>query len=193
MVYSAVLIQMTEKQQIWRYAAVGITVITLGAILFGAFSWGNSLQSFFERQFTADTPRDATKKPVRGSSEVVTISRVVDGDTIELTDGRKVRYLNMDTPESVKPNTPEQCYAKKAAKINQSLVGKSTITLVYDKQAYDRYDRLLALIFTNDAEKGDVSKSINAELVRQGAASVPGRTPATLELTHRRTSGKPAR
>ena len=161
---------MSEKRQIWTYAAVGVAIIILGALLFGAFSWGNSLQSFLERQSVAEAPRDTSKKPLRGSSEVVTISRVVDGDTIELDDGRKVRYLNMDTPESVKPNTPEQCYAKKASKINQNLITNRTVTLVYDKQPYDRYDRLLALIFTEEADKNDVSKSVNAELVRQGAA-----------------------
>jgi micrococcal nuclease len=149
---------------------VGLAMILLGSLCFALFSGGPALQRLIDNQSHIQSPRDTSQKPSKGSSQIATVKRVVDGDTVELTDGRKVRYLNMDTPESVKPNTPEQCYAKKASHRNEELVSGKTITLVFDKQAYDRYDRLLALIFLNDADKNDTTKSVNAELVREGAA-----------------------
>ena len=64
--------------------------------------------------------------PARGSTLHAQVLRVVDGDTIQVRlDGgavERVRYIGIDTPESVKPNTPVQCYAEKASHYNASLV-----------------------------------------------------------------------
>src|SRR5436190_20951538 len=67
------------------------------------------------------------------------VERVVDGDTIVLSDGERVRYIGMDTPESVKPGTPVQCYAKAAARENERLIGGQQVRLRYDAERYDRY------------------------------------------------------
>jgi endonuclease YncB( thermonuclease family) len=60
--------------------------------------------------------------PARGSTLHARVLRVVDGDTIQvrLDGGRveRVRYIGIDTPESVKPDTPVQCFAKKASHFN---------------------------------------------------------------------------
>ena len=54
--------------------------------------------------------------------EKVYVSRVVDGDTIGLDDGRKIRYLGIDTPETVHPSKDVQCFGPEASKINKELV-----------------------------------------------------------------------
>src|SRR3954454_14983088 len=61
-----------------------------------------------------------------GRAETGRVVRVVDGDTLHVRLGgveEKVRYIGIDTPESVKPGTPVQCFAKRASAYNERLVG----------------------------------------------------------------------
>jgi micrococcal nuclease len=102
----------------------------------------------------------------RSSARVV---RIVDGDTIVVRTRagalERVRYIGVDTPESVKPGTPVQCFAKRAAALNRRLVSGRRVRLVRDAEARDRYGRLLAYVY----RRGD-GLFVNAELVRRGAA-----------------------
>lgn len=100
------------------------------------------------------------------------VSRVIDGDTIEveLDDGvgggptlEDVRYIGIDTPESVKPGTPVQCYAKEASEYNQELVDGRRVLLRFDRELRDRYGRLLAYVYVGET-------FVNAELLRLGYA-----------------------
>jgi micrococcal nuclease len=100
-----------------------------------------------------------------GEGQVV---RVVDGDTIRVRVGdrtERVRYIGIDTPESVKPGTPVQCYAKRAAAANAALVAGREVRLVGDVEHRDRYGRLLAYVY----RVGD-GAFVNAVLVRDGYA-----------------------
>jgi micrococcal nuclease len=110
----------------------------------------------------------------RGSDETpgATLSgrvvRVVDGDTIRVAlAGRveRVRYIGIDTPESVKPDTPVQCYAHRAASENARLVGGRRVRLVLDVEARDRFGRLLAYVY-----RASDGLFVNAQLVRGGFA-----------------------
>ena len=94
--------------------------------------------------------------------------RVVDGDTIHVQVGGRretVRYIGVDTPESVKPGTPVQCFAKRASAFNARLVAGERVRLVRDAEARDRYGRLLAYVYR--ARDG---LFVNAALVRRGYA-----------------------
>jgi len=103
-----------------------------------------------------------TETPCGPSHGVV--KRVLDGDTIELTSGEKVRYLMIDTPE-IAHNASEtaECFANEAKQFNSNLVLGKDITLRYDEVCTDRYDRLLAYVSLEDRE-------INALLVERGFA-----------------------
>jgi micrococcal nuclease len=97
------------------------------------------------------------------------VLRVVDGDTILVAlDGRseRVRYIGMDTPETVKPRTPVQCFGKRASAQNARLVAGREVRLVADAEARDRYGRLLAYVY----RRSD-GLFVNAELVRGGYAT----------------------
>src|SRR3954452_18223628 len=59
----------------------------------------------------------------------------------------RVRYIGVDTPESVKPGTPVQCYAHKAAAQNARLVARERVRLVLDAEPRDRFGRLLAYVY----------------------------------------------
>ena len=101
-------------------------------------------------------------------SDVARVQRVVDGDTIVVRlDGRteRVRYIGMDTPESVKPGTPVQCFAKKASAENERLVAGREVRLVPDVEQRDRYGRLLAYVY-----RASGGPMVNEVLVRSGYA-----------------------
>ena len=107
-------------------------------------------------------------EPERGRGSVGRVVRVVDGDTIHVeVEGRRetVRYIGVDTPESVKPGTPVQCFAERASAFNKRLVAGERVRLVLDAEERDRYGRLLAYVYrTRDG------LFVNARLVRGGYA-----------------------
>lgn len=97
------------------------------------------------------------------SAELAKVKRVVDGDTIELENGQKLRYIGMDTPESVKPNTPVQCFAKAAVARNKELVEGKEVRLVKDVSDKDRFQRLLRYVYVDDV-------LVNETLIKEGLA-----------------------
>ena len=97
-----------------------------------------------------------------------TVSRVIDGDTVELSDGRHVRYIGMDTPEVRRKIAGEwvknpEPYAEAATQRNRELVEGKRVRLELDVQTLDRHGRLLAYVYVDE-------KMVNAELVREGFA-----------------------
>jgi micrococcal nuclease len=94
------------------------------------------------------------------------VERVVDGDTVVLAGGERVRYIGVDTPESVKPGTPVECYAKAASRANERLVEGERVRLRYDAERRDRYGRLLAYVY-----RASDDLFVNAELIRRGYAT----------------------
>jgi micrococcal nuclease len=102
------------------------------------------------------------------------VTRVVDGDTIEveLSDGSEedVRYIGIDTPETVKPDTPVQCGGPRAHEVNERLVGGRSVTLRFDEERRDVYGRLLAYVYLPGGGPGGRPLFVNAALVRRGLA-----------------------
>lgn len=94
------------------------------------------------------------------------VTRVVDGDTVEVQlDGEEedVRYIGVDTPETVKPEEPVECFGPQASDFNHRLVERQRVRLVFDEERRDVYGRLLAYVYLED-------RFVNAELVRRGLA-----------------------
>jgi micrococcal nuclease len=102
--------------------------------------------------------------PAPRSSVEAQVVRVVDGDTIVARvdgEGEYVRYIGVDTPETVKPETPVQCFGPRASDENHRLVEGRTVRLVFDGEVRDDYGRLLAYVYAG-------KRFVNAELVRGG-------------------------
>ncbi len=97
------------------------------------------------------------------SGTLVKVTRVVDGDTIEIEGGERVRYIGIDTPETVDPRKPVQCFGVEASKKNKELVEGKMVRLEKDITDRDKYNRLLRYIWLGDT-------LINQELVEQGFA-----------------------
>lgn len=91
------------------------------------------------------------------ADELVQVKRVYDGDTILLEDGRKVRYLGINSPEFQEP------FYLKAKRLNESLVMGREIRLEFDQERTDSYGRVLAYVFAGN-------EMVNARLVQEGLA-----------------------
>ena len=93
------------------------------------------------------------------------VSEVVDGDTVKLSDGNKVRILGIDTPETKDPRKPVQCFGEEASLKMTELVDDKKVTLLVDEGQgdKDKYGRLLRYIYIGNTD-------IGAEMVRQGYA-----------------------
>jgi micrococcal nuclease len=90
---------------------------------------------------------------------------VLDGDTIIIDGGQKVRYAGLDTPETHHPDKlPEDC-GQEAFEANRRLVAGKMVRLEFDERRRDKYGRLLAYVYVD-------SLFVNAELIRQGYAKV---------------------
>lgn len=90
------------------------------------------------------------------------VAEVIDGDTVVLATGEKVRYLMVDTPETTKE---VECYGPEARAFNRSLVLGQHVTLRYDQECTDKYQRLLAYVSVDGTE-------VNRVLVERGFACV---------------------
>ena len=100
-----------------------------------------------------------------GSNYSNKVARVIDGDTIVLENGEKVRYIGMDTPETKHPSKPVEYYGKEATEANRKLVENKTVRLEFDAQERDKYGRLLAYVFVDTI-------FVNGWLVKEGYAKV---------------------
>jgi micrococcal nuclease len=141
-----------------RRLALAVALLALAASLSACGSDGDSGDA-------ADLPNQIR----------VHVIRAVDGDTaLVRLDGNPeyVRYIGVDTPETVKPGTPVQCFGPQASAYDHRLVDGRAVRLVFDRERRDAYERLLAYVYRG-------RRLVNAELVRGGYArtlSIPPNT-----------------
>ncbi|MBI4262630.1 thermonuclease family protein [Candidatus Uhrbacteria bacterium] len=93
------------------------------------------------------------------------VVRVIDGDTIEIEGGTRVRYIGVNTPESVDPRKKVQCFGKEAAAQNKELVEGKRVRLEADVEDKDRYGRLLRYVWLGDT-------MVNERIVQDGYAQL---------------------
>lgn len=101
-----------------------------------------------------------------GPSDVRTVERVVDGDTIIVNPNERIRLIGIDAPESVAPNRPVDCMGREASQFLKEFLPKGTeVRLAIDVESQDRYGRTLAYVWVVRT-----AVFVNAELVRRGFA-----------------------
>ena len=93
----------------------------------------------------------------RNTTDTAVVIRVIDGDTVEIEGGQRVRYIGIDTPEK------GEYYFAEASQKNTELVLGKTVRLEKDASEVDRYGRLLRYVYVDDL-------FVNAELVHLGYA-----------------------
>ena len=112
------------------------------------------------------TPSPATGDLPSGIDVVV--RKVIDGDTLDVSGGERVRLIGVDTPETKDPNRPAGCFGTEATRFTSSLLPAGTpVRLVGDAEQRDRFGRLLAYVY----RRAD-GLFVNAELLRRGFAQL---------------------
>lgn len=127
--------------------------------------------------------------------ELVTVGRVVDGDTIETSDGRKVRLIGVNTPEST---TRVEEYGKEASQYTSSKLTGKKVWMQRDVSEMDRYGRLLRIIWMEipdgEMDESEIrSKMFNAYLVLNGFAEPSTYNPDVKYSEYFRKFGREAR
>ena len=169
-----------------RYAVIGVVaLLALGAI--GSLSANRDSAADLAPPSTARSSGIVTAPaPAAGSTTAASalafgptgrttkakVTRIIDGDTIVVAIGSTsyhVRYIGMDTPEEVKPNTPIQAMAREAAAANTRLVAGKSVLLERDVSETDRFGRLLRNVWV---QRNGALTLVGLELVRTGFAQV---------------------
>jgi len=124
--------------------------------------------------------RDIPAPTPPAGGEFAVVLDVTDGDTIRVDRGdrgnERVRYIGIDTPETVKPDSPVEPWGPEASAANKELVADQVVLLERDVSDTDQYDRLLRYVWV---EGSDGWLLVNAELVAQGLAEVRSYEPDT--------------
>ncbi len=98
------------------------------------------------------------------------VTRIIDGDTIEIETGQIIRYIGIDTPELHHPQESVQCFGYEAMIKNKQLVEGRLVRLEKDISEVDKYKRLLRYVFLADETATKTATFINEVLVREGYA-----------------------
>lgn len=122
------------------YIFLTLILLAIGILIYVSFKNKSS------QIITIPTP---TQTPVSTSTPftvTVKVTKVIDGDTIVIDTGQKIRYIGMDTPET----ETNECYATEASEINKSLVLGKEVRLEKDVSETDKYGRLLRYVYVGD-------------------------------------------
>jgi micrococcal nuclease len=119
------------------------------------------------------------------------VRRVIDGDTIEASDGRLIRYLGIDAPEVRRRAgghwvVDPELFAEEATTLNRTLVEGRRVRLEYDVETHDRFGRLLAYVYIGDT-------MANGELIKSGLAKPLVFSPNVKHAQHLRAWAAEAR
>ncbi len=148
-----------DKFQTRKYAGIILGSLTLLSFVLGGITTprpNESLQNEIESVAVSE-------QKTQGVDARFLVTRVIDGDTIEIEGGQRVRYLGIDTPETVDPRKPVQCFGREASEKNKSLVAGQRVRLEKDITDADRYGRLLRYVYVNDV-------LVNLKLISEGFA-----------------------
>ncbi len=121
-----------------------------------------------------EEPRDAVFR----SPGPFRVTRVVDGDTLVLAGGHRIRLIGVDTPETKHPNKPVEPLGPEASQFTQRHVEGRNVTLKFDRERIDRYHRILAYVYVGDW-------FLNEELILAGFSRAETRYPFDANIKRR--------
>jgi len=155
--------------------STGILLIGIGFLWFGLKLSSAPLPApSIAVQSTHEVIQSATNSAVFGiEGERALVTRVVDGDTINVEIAGKaatVRFVGMDTPETVDPKRPVGCFGKEASNETKSLLSGKEVVLQKDTSETDKYGRLLRYVYL-PLPDGKIL-FVDDYLVREGFARV---------------------
>jgi len=117
-------------------------------------------------------------RPEALSAGVYRVDRVVDGDTLVLANGHRVRLIGADTPETVKPNHPVEPWGREATEFTRRFVSGGEVRIELDGPRNDKYGRWLAHVWVGD-------RLLEEELIRAGLATAQTDFPYSASMKDR--------
>jgi micrococcal nuclease len=115
---------------------------------------------------TTTAPTTTSGPPAQPAGDVVSVTRIVDGDTMAVSTGETLRLIGIDTAETKHPSEPVECFGAQATQHATELMGPGTsVRLVYDVERTDRYGRTLAYVYRVADDL-----FVNLQMVRDGFA-----------------------
>lgn len=141
-------------------------LLVAGVLMYsGVVTFNTQTLKFEKKAIPSPTPK------ILNSFFEVRVTSVIDGDTIEIEGGKKVRYIGIDTPETKHPTKGVQCYGLEASQKNMELVDGKLIRMQKDVSETDRYGRLLRYVWlVNENATDSAGLFVNDYLVREGYA-----------------------
>ncbi len=135
----------------WRFPA---SLVPLIILLLTILACGGAGELSTDMGSTPPAPENTPTSPPQpgpnqggpaqpGGLETATVVQVVDGDTVELSTGRRLRYIGLNTPERDQP------YYNEAREANRQLVEGKTVALEWDVETVDQYGRNLAYLWVD--------------------------------------------
>lgn len=151
-----------KTMRIIGFSVVGFFLLIFSASYIVAFVNPSKTSTKVENVVTKKPVVEGVNTEVSPTSEIrldlVKVIRVIDGDTIEIEGGQKVRYIGIDTPETY------DCYYSESLNKNKDLVEGKMVSLIKDISETDRYGRLLRYVYIDGV-------FVNEQLVKEGYAN----------------------
>ena len=144
-----------------RVTAVLVVIVLVGLVAHRLFLWPAG--PVYTRPSVEVSPSPSVAAPARPGSpqRVGWVKRVIDGDTLVLDDGRTVRLIGVDTPETHHPEIPVQRFGSEATEFTRRMVEGLKIKVEPGDPAQDSYGRELAYVFVDEV-------LLNKEIIRRG-------------------------
>lgn len=149
-----------------------LLLITLTAgVIFGQLSINTQLPSLQNKLITP-SPKPTLANVLPAYIQTAIVTKVIDGDTIEIDTGQKIRYIGIDTPETQHPTKGLECFGQEAKAKNKELIEGRRVRLIRDVSETDRYGRLLRYVYLTDITPSASSEGffVNEYLVKEGYA-----------------------
>lgn len=124
-----------------------------------------------------DRHPSATSAPIDHGDERF-VARVIDGDTLLLASGERVRLLGVNTPETKHPDRPVEPFGEEAHQFTREMVEGQTVRLEFDRERYDRHGRLLAYVYV-------AAECLNERLIEAGLSKAQVQYPYSHAMKQR--------
>lgn len=134
--------------------------------------------ALFAVRYFGGEPREGPPVDIADPEQTYVVERVIDGDTLLLTNGERLRLLGVDTPETVHPSQSVEPLGPEASQFTKRLAEGKIVRLGFDKERRDRYGRLLVYVYIDGL-------MLNEELIRAGLSGAQLQYPYSDKMKRR--------
>jgi micrococcal nuclease len=147
------------------------TLVAIAVIVFLGLRFANQArQRGPQAPANHQSPEKQAPTPAPSEQAAVNVVRIVDGDTLLLEHGVRVRFLGVNTPEIAHDDQPEELLGPEAKEFTRKFIEGKSVTLEYDQEREDQYGRTLAYVYAD-------GQMLNEALIEAGLSEAVTRHP----------------